>query len=67
MRSNYWNLIWGVLGAIIVISGIISGNLTKTVFGFEMNAWIYRSIWAIISLLSFVSYFKRRKEEANQK
>lgn len=65
MRSNYWNLVWGILGVIMIIINIRLAEPTKTFLGMEINSWVYRGFWLLISISSFVAYFKRRKKESN--
>jgi hypothetical protein len=65
MRNNIWNLVWGVIGLVIVVLTFVNNNTVKVVFGFELNIWVYRAIWSLIAAGSLFSYFKRRNEESN--
>lgn len=64
MRNNNWNLVWGILGVLIIAIGFSKGNTTERIFGFDINVWLYRGVWAAVSISSFLSYFKRKKEES---
>ena len=66
MKNNYWNLAWVILGIIIIASTFVSGTETRRVLGFEMNSWIYRLIWGVITVLSLLNFLRRRKEEKNK-
>jgi len=63
MKSNYWNLVFGAIGVIIIANSLINFEATKSVFGFELNIWVYIGFWALASISSFFTYFKRKKEE----
>jgi hypothetical protein len=65
MRNNRWNLVWGVIGVCIIIISFVNNHSYEVVFGYELNIWVYRGIWAAISGASLFSYFKRRKAESN--
>jgi uncharacterized membrane protein YhaH (DUF805 family) len=65
MRSNIWNLVWGIIGAFIIVMTFVNASTSKTVFGLELDIWVYRGIWSLISAASFVSFLRRRKEEVN--
>lgn len=54
-------LIIGILASMNVVYSFF-GNLTsEKMFGFEINIWIYRLIWTVISVIIFNDYFKRKK------
>ncbi|WP_298780762.1 hypothetical protein [uncultured Polaribacter sp.] len=61
MRNNNWNLIWGIIGVIIIIMTFVNNTTSKNLFGFEVNTWIYRGIWTLISIVSLLGYFKKRE------
>jgi hypothetical protein len=62
MRNNNWNLVWGVIGVIIIVMSFLNNDTAKSFFGFQLNIWVYRGIWALISGGSLVSFFKRREK-----
>jgi|TARA_B110000908_G_scaffold119699_1_gene140300 hypothetical protein len=65
MRSNKWNLVWAVIGTVIIVMTFVNNSGTKIVFGLELDIWVYRGLWSLITVASFVSFLKRKKEEAN--
>jgi len=65
MRSNKWNLVWSVIGTLVVVMTFVNSSSAKTVFGIEIDIWVYRGLWSLITVASFVSYLKRKKEEAS--
>jgi len=65
MRNNKWNLVWAVLGAIIIVMTFVNNSTSKMFFGYELDIWVYRGIWALVSGGSLRSFLKRRKDEAN--
>jgi hypothetical protein len=65
MRSNTWNLVWTVIGTVIIVMTFVNNSDSKIVFGIEIDIWMYRGLWSAITAASFVSYLKRKKEEAS--
>ena len=65
MRSNKWNLVWSVIGTLVVVMTFVNSSSAKIVFGIEIDIWVYRGLWSLITAASFVSYLKRKKEEAS--
>jgi len=65
MRSNKWNLVWSVIGTLVVVMTFVNSSSATTVFGIEIDIWVYRGLWSLITVASFVSYLKRKKEEAS--
>ncbi len=64
MRSNTWNLVWTVIGTVIIVMTFVNNSDSKIVFGIEIDIWMYSGLWSVITAASFVSYLKRKKEEA---
>ena len=60
MKNNKWNLVWGIIGLIIITLTFVNNNSTKNLFGYELNIWVYRGIWLTISVSNFIKYYKRR-------
>lgn len=65
MRNKKRDLIWGILAVVIFALSIIKGSSTTNLFGFELNSWVYRGVWLIISITNLSQFFIRRKKEAN--
>ena len=65
MRSNIWNLVWSVIGTLVVVMTFVNSSSATIVFGIEIDIWVYRGLWSLITVASFVSYLKRKKEEAS--
>ena len=65
MRSNKWNLVWSVIGTLVVVMTFVNSSSATIVFGVEIDIWVYRGLWSLITVASFVSYLKRKKEEAS--
>ena len=65
MRSNTWNLVWTVIGTVIIVMTFVNNSDSKIVFGIEIDIWMYSGLWSVITAASFVSYLKRKKEEAS--
>ncbi|MGB0891442.1 MAG: hypothetical protein ACPGUU_03755 [Flavobacteriaceae bacterium] len=59
--KKYWNLIFGILGIIIVTNTFLNELSVKRVFGFEINIWVYRVIWILITISSLYDFFVKQK------
>ena len=64
--KKYWNLAFGVLGIIIVSNTFLKDLSVKEVFDFEINIWVYRAIWILITISSLYDFFVKQKQ-SNQK
>ncbi|CAI8228571.1 MAG: Uncharacterised protein [Formosa sp. Hel1_33_131] len=59
--SKTINLILGIIAVATVIYSFY-GNLEPTsLFGFEINIWIYRLIWSLLAVGVFYDYAKKNK------
>ena len=65
MKNNFWNLLWVLVGIVIIVSTFLNGDKTKTLFHVEINIWIYRGVWLLISIGSLITFFKRSKKSKN--
>ena len=65
MRNKKWDLVWGILALLILIGNIVKDNPTTSLFGFEINSWIYRGIWLLIVITNLSQFFIRKKSESN--
>ena len=45
MRSNTWNLVWTLIGAVIIMMTFVNTSDSKIVFGIEIDIWVYRGLW----------------------
>ncbi len=58
------NLIIGIIGIFEITYFLIRQPKVETVFGFQINGWVYFTIWLLITLLSFRRFFMLKKENA---
>ena len=65
MRNKKWDLIFVFIGLLSIIFSFRGDNTIEVVFGLELNIWIYRAIWAFITIGSFYSYRKKVKSEVD--
>ena len=65
MKNNFLNLVWSVIGMIIIVYTFLNGQTTKTLFHVEINIWLYRVVWALISIGSLIVFLKRSKTSKN--
>ncbi|GGG58002.1 hypothetical protein GCM10010976_31050 [Bizionia arctica] len=55
------NLIIGILALGIVFYSFLGNSEYTSIFGFELNIWIYRLIWSVVAILIFYEYSKKKK------
>ena len=55
------NLIVGIIAAANVIYSLWGNQESATIFGLSMHIWLYRSIWALIAVVSLYSYWKAKE------
>ena len=60
--KKYISLIVAVLAGINLVSGFINNQESASIFGVEMNIWLYRGIWLFIGLVSFLDFYKSTKK-----
>ncbi len=60
--KKYISLIVAVLAGINLVSGFINNQESASIFGVEMNIWLYRGIWLVIGLVSFLDFYKSTKK-----
>ena len=54
-------LIIGILTALDVLYSFWENPEYGIFFGFEINIWIYRLIWAGVAFILLYDYFKKKK------
>ena len=60
-------MVVGLTGLTNVIDSFIGKVESETIIGIEVNIWIYRIFWALISILIFYYEFKRIKSKKIKK
>ncbi|WP_146106898.1 hypothetical protein [Polaribacter porphyrae] len=66
MRNKIRDLIWGLFAMIICITSLFKGESMTNILGFEINSWIYRSIWFFIAITNLCQYFIRLKTSSEK-
>ncbi len=56
--KKYISLIIGVLAVINIVSGLINNQEVSSIFGMEMNIWMYRGVWILIAAISFTDFVR---------
>ena len=66
--KKYLYLVLGILGVINVFDSFFGGDQTDNILWIEVDIWIYRLFWAIISIVLLFDFFQRKKaeKEANE-
>lgn len=60
--KKYVSLIIGILAIINLVYGFVSDQQTGSIFGIDMNIWVYRGVWLLIAFLSFSDFYKASKK-----
>ncbi|WP_452230895.1 MULTISPECIES: hypothetical protein [unclassified Lacinutrix] len=55
------SLIIGILAVANVIYSFFSNLEHATIFGMELNIWVYRLIWSFLAVTILYKYFKENK------
>ncbi len=59
------SLVIGILAVINVAYSFSSNSDTQSIFGFEMNIWVYRLIWSFMAIVILYGYYKKRTPKNN--
>ena len=66
--NKYVNLILSVIIIADVVMSFVNDKAVESVFGIEMNVWVYRFLWITLALLLAKSFIKQiRKEDTTGK
>ncbi|ARV07723.1 hypothetical protein BTO04_13915 [Polaribacter sp. SA4-10] len=65
--KKYVNLVFGIVGILIIINTFRIDIASKDFFGYQLNIWVYRAIWGFISFISFLQFYYKHKDGINQK
>ncbi|MFD0799026.1 hypothetical protein ACFQZJ_16250 [Maribacter chungangensis] len=60
--KKYISLVIGILAIINIAYGFANDQQSGSIFGIEMNIWAYRSVWAVIAIISFTDFYKATKK-----
>ncbi|WP_405400225.1 hypothetical protein [Maribacter sp. Asnod2-G09] len=61
MKSTTISIIGMVIAIITIVSTFIKGNDTGSLFGFEMDIWMYRLVWLALFGVILNGYLKEKK------
>jgi len=56
------SLIIGVIAIMNVVYSFWKVSSSQSIFGIEMNSWIYRLIWSALAVLFIYDYYKKTKK-----
>ncbi|QTD38427.1 hypothetical protein JL193_03780 [Polaribacter batillariae] len=60
--KNISQLIIGVIGIIEIIYYCFYNQTEKTVFGYEVNSFLFILFWATVTIFAFYFFFKKNKK-----
>ena len=60
--SRIFNLIGAIIGIIYLANSFFGGIENPILFGQEVNIWVFRLFWCLIIVVTFISYWKQKKE-----
>ncbi len=58
---KYAGIIIGGVCIALLTKSFISETFTPRFLNFEINVWLYRTIWTVIGIFSLYDFFKKRK------
>ena len=61
MKKSTITIIGMTIAVVTIVSTFIKDNDTGTLFGFEMDIWIYRLVWLALFGVILNGYLKERK------
>ncbi len=64
--KKYVNLVFGILGSLIIFNTFRYDIATKDFFGYQLNIWVYRAIWGFITFISFLQFYYKNKDDNNK-
>ncbi len=59
MKKNINVFVW-VMALTLLIYSFIKNPSSESLFGFEINIWIYRLFWGIIAIFSIIYHYKTK-------
>ena len=65
MKKNLNVFVW-ILALTLLIYSFIKNPTSGSLFGFEINIWIYRIFWGIVGVLSVIYHFKSLKTKKSK-
>jgi hypothetical protein len=60
---KYASVIIGVICLILIIKSFVSESFTPRFLNFEINVWLYRTIWSGVAIFSFYDFYRKTKKE----
>lgn len=60
--KKYISLVIGILAIINIVSGFVNHQGSGSIFGIEMNIWVYRGVWMLIAAISFTDFYKATRK-----
>jgi hypothetical protein len=63
MKKNINVFVW-IMALTLLIYSFIKNPSFESLFGFEINTWIYRLFWSSIAILSIIYHFKSSKTKS---
>ena len=65
---KYLNLVLAVIVGLDVFMSFVRDQEVEVVFGIEINVWLYRLLWGLLSILLLKGFIQElQKEKTNQK
>jgi hypothetical protein len=60
--KKYISLIVAILAGVNLVYGFVNNQESASIFGIAMNIWVYRAVWVVIGITSFLDYYKAGKK-----
>ena len=65
MRKDFIVFVW-ILAITLFIYSFIKNPASESIFGFEINIWIYRLFWGIVAAVSLFDYYKIKRDNRSK-
>ncbi|QOD62230.1 hypothetical protein H9I45_07255 [Polaribacter haliotis] len=69
LKNKNWDLFFMIVAVLNVVLSFVGDKTVETIFNYEINIWSYRILWAVLAVIFFMNYRKKKNLEtdANQK
>ena len=62
MKNKLFSLILGIIALIQVIYSFFNDATTDRILTFEINIWLYRFVWFLVTIGFFYDYYRSSKK-----
>ncbi|QTD38596.1 hypothetical protein JL193_04770 [Polaribacter batillariae] len=69
LKNKNWDVFFMIVALLNVTFSFVGDKEVEKIFSYEINIWSYRILWAVLAVIFFMNYRKKKNLEAaaNQK